>query len=246
MNTLSILSNNEDPQDKENKDSSNNQSNLDSQFPSSPIVEINLDDAFNSTPTQSSELNSYIHMLSPIGKKKITYNAKFDRIISSKNSQQNLNNVIISNPYISSNIKTKMHTLIVENSRTVPQFKSLIYSNGNNNNIDSVLHKRKTKAKKNEILSMLNVPLNSAKEENKYNVTMRNKAGQIQKMLHELFNENIVQKNQTSNAYRTNRNINQIKKEKGDIEVNIFKNQFDIHSKVHKKYMHKKTNSCFC
>lgn len=241
MNTLSLQSNNENDQDKENKDSSNNQSNVDSQFPSSPIVEINLEDAFNSTPTQSSELNSYIHMLSPLGKKKINYNTRIDSIISSKSKAQNLNKVIISNPYISSNIKTKMHTLIVENSRTVPQFKSLIY----NNNIDSTLHNRKTKAKKNEILNMLNVPLNSAKEENKYNITMRNKTGQIQKKLNEFFNENIITKNY--NVYRNNRNINQIKKEKGDIEVNIFKNQFDIHSKMHTKlYMHRKTNSCFC
>ena len=63
--------------------------------------------------------------------------------------------------------------------------------------------------------------------------------------------------------------MNQIKREEENFEVNLYKNQFNIHSKIHpqfeikskkystnnnipytqksnKLYIHKKTNSCFC
>ena len=206
-------------------------------------------------------------MLSPLQEKK----NKIDDVLNDE-PKNDLNKVINSNPYISSNIKTKINKIIIENSSSIPQFKSLIYPNGNNY-IDSLLHNRKTKAKKNEIMNMLKMPLNNKKKDN---IPMsRNKTAQIQKILNNFFIENKTVSSKEKypyknlNSYRSNKNINQIKREEENFEVNLYKNQFNIHSKVHpqfeikskkystnnnipytqksnKLYIHKKTNSCFC
>ena len=206
-------------------------------------------------------------MLSPLQEKK----NKIDDVLNDE-PKNDLNKVINSNPYISSNIKTKINKIIIENSSSIPQFKSLIYPNGNNY-IDSLLHNRKTKAKKNEIMNMLRMPLNNKKKDN---IPMsRNKTAQIQKILNNFFIENKTVSSKEKypyknlNSYRSNKNINQIKREEENFEVNLYKNQFNIHSKVHpqfeikskkystnnnipytqksnKLYIHKKTNSCFC
>lgn len=261
MEDSSLFNNKELEENKENKDNSNNA------LPSSPIVSISPNEDYINTQSQFSELNSYIHMLSPLQEKQ---NEKIENVIEGKN---NLDKVINSNPYISSNIKTKINKIIIENSSSVPQFKSFIYPNGNNNYIDSLLHNRKTKAKKNEIMNMLSMPLNIKKRENI--PTSRNKTAQIQKILNNFFLENKTISSKEKypyknlNSYRSNKNINQIKKEEGDFEVNLYKNQFNLHSKMHsqfeiknkkystnnnipyipkstKLYIHKKTNSCFC
>ena len=206
-------------------------------------------------------------MLSPLQEKK----NKIDDVLNDE-PKNDLNKVINSNPYISSNIKTKINKIIIENSSSIPQFKSLIYPNGNDY-IDSLLHNRKTKAKKNEIMNMLKMPLNNKKKDN---IPMsRNKTAQIQKILNNFFIENKTVSSKEKypyknlNSYRSNKNINQIKREEENFEVNLYKNQFNIHSKIHpqfeikskkystnnnipytqksnKLYIHKKTNSCFC
>lgn len=264
MEDSSLFTNQEE--NKENKDNSNNQ---DSALPSSPIAPLTPNDDYINTQSQFSELNSYIHMLSPLQEKN---NKKIDAVLCDE-PKNDLNKVINSNPYISSSIKTKINKIIIENSSSVPQFKSLIYPNGNNNYIDSLLHNRKTKAKKNEIMNMLNMPLNNKKKEN---IPMsRNKTAQIQKILNNFFIENKTVSSKEKypyknlHSYRSNKNINQIKREEENFEVNLYKNQFNLHSKLHsqfeiknkqfstnnnipfiqkntKLYIHKKTNSCFC
>ena len=262
MEDSSLFTNQEE--NKENTDNSNNQ---DSALPSSPIAPLTPNDDYINTQSQFSELNSYIHMLSPLQEKK----NKIDDVLNDE-PKNDLNKVINSNPYISSNIKTKINKIIIENSSSIPQFKSLIYPNGNNY-IDSLLHKRKKKKKKNEIMNMLKMPLNNKKKDN---IPMsRNKTAQIQKILNNFFIENKTVSSKEKypyknlNSYRSNKNINQIKREEENFEVNLYKNQFNIHSKVHpqfeikskkystnnnipytqksnKLYIHKKTNSCFC
>ena len=202
-----------------------------SQIVSSPI---NDNDNNTTIQTQSSDLSSYVHMLSPL------QNSKFEERLPSgrtptKKYKDNRYAVLISNPSISSKIKTKINTLIVENSKLFPQFRSLLYQN--TSCIDTLIHKRKTNNQKNEILNMLNTPVKPTKDERFYS---RNKTAQIQKKFNNFFLDhgtNLAVKKPLINTKKTEKILNKIKKKEDDLDVFLFKNQFETNSGVKHHYV---------
>ena len=119
---------------------------------------------------------------------------------------------------------------------------------------------------------MLNTPLKISKIDTKYysinnsgSISSRNRVEEIQKMLYKFFdkskvnkvNQNISTQNHVLNSYRSCKNINQIKKEEENFEVDLFKNQFNHNDTIKRKkslgaltnnnqilFYHKKRNSC--
>lgn len=235
----------------------------------SPIVK--KDDTITQTETS---INTFINLLSPnshkniLSPKNIVKPKKNTTIITYFNlNNLPLKNGLISNPYISPNIKTKMNNLMVESSSGTQKMTSP-YSN-----IDDIIHSSRTKIKKEEILEMLNTPRRFSRLETKYLISnnngcssSRNKVEEIQKILNKCFDQNKLNKinssanpqNHILNSYRSCKNINQIKKEEENFEVDLFKNQF-IHRNLEQKrkkslnilnnsnkilFFHKKRNSC--
>lgn len=235
----------------------------------SPIIK--KDDTITQTETS---INTFINLLSPnshkniLSPKNIVKPKKNTTIITYFNlNNLPLKNGLISNPYISPNIKTKMNNLMVESSSGTQKMTSP-YSN-----IDDIIHSSRTKIKKEEILEMLNTPRRFSRLETKYLISnnngcssSRNKVEEIQKILNKCFDQNKLNKinsnanpqNHILNSYRSCKNINQIKKEEENFEVDLFKNQF-IHRNLEQKrkkslnilnnsnkilFFHKKRNSC--
>ena len=232
------------------------------------------------TQTETS-INTFINLLSPNSQKKIlcapknTLRLKKNTTIITNFTNKNyINNGIISNPYISPSIKTKINKLIIESSSTVPKFSSS-FRYQSISKINDIIYSSKTKYKKNEILDILNTPLKISKIDTKYSsinnsgsFSSRNRVEEIQKMLYKFFdknkvnkvNQNINTQNHVLNSYRSCKNINQIKKEEENFEVDLFKNQFNHNNNFdtikRKKslndltpnnqimFYHKKRNSC--
>ena len=211
----------------------------------SPIIK--KDDTITQTETS---INTFINLLSPnshkniLSPKNIVKPKKNTTIITYFNlNNLPLKNGLISNPYISPNIKTKMNNLMVESSSRTQKMTSP-YSN-----IDDIIHSSRTKIKKEEILEMLNTPRRFSRLETKYLISnnngcssSRNKVEEIQKILNKCFDQNKLNKinsnanpqNHILNSYRSCKNINQIKKEEENFEVDLFKNQF-IHRNLEQK-----------
>ena len=232
------------------------------------------------TQTEAS-INTFINLLSPNSQQKIlcepknTLRLKKNKTIVTNFTNKNyINNGIISNPYISPSIKTKINNLIIESSSTVPKFSSS-FGYQSISKIDDIIHSSKTKYKKNEILDMLKTPLKFSKIDTKYSsinnsgsFSSRNRVEEMQKMLYKFFdknkmnkvNQNINTQNHVLNSYRSCKNINQIKKEEENFEVDMFKNEFNHNSNfdtIKRKrslndltpnnqilFYHKKRNSC--
>lgn len=232
----------------------------------SPIIK--KDDTITQTETS---INTFINLLSPnchkniLSPKNIFKPKKNTTIITYFNlNNLPLKNGLISNPYISPNIKTKMNNLMVESSSGKQKMTSS-YSN-----IDDIIHSSRTKIKKEEILEMLNTPRRFSRLETKYltnnSLSSRNKVEEIQKILNKCFDQNKLNKinsnanlqNHILNSYRSCKNINQIKKEEENFEVDLFKNQFKQRNLEQKRkkslnilnksnkilFFHKKRNSC--
>ena len=257
--------------DKDSQDLTPNNSTP-SNTQASPIQ--NKDDTDTQTETS---INTFINLLSPNSQTKILCAPKNDlrlkkntKIVTNFTNKNYINNGIISNPYINPNIKKKINNLILESSSTIPKFS--ISFGQSIRKIDDIIHSSKTKNKKNEILNMLNTPLKISKIDTKYSsinnsgsISSRNRVEEIQKMLYKFFdkskvnkvNQNINSQNHVLNSYRSCKNINQIKKEEENFEVDLFKNQFNHNDTIKRKkslgdltpnnqilFYHKKRNSC--
>lgn len=197
--------------------------------------QLALDDA-----SLNNSLNTFINMLSlkDNNKKNESINKENEERFSKKilfkkthfSAQQTSGNFIISksitnNKYISPNIKTKFKGIFIQNINPLPQFKSRLNSSSSMKNIiEDFNRSRKTTAKKNEILDLLNSPIHQ-KKERLFPANSKNKVAQIQKMINKVFDGRpSVRK---LNSHRSCKDLNMIKKEEERFEVDLFQRQFN-------------------